>query len=83
MERSQGRATSEGSLLQVAYQETREAVTFATRDLANQLLAPPDIGCLGHSTRKNHSRTTSSSRNRIVAAVHHGACIFGFEVSTH
>ena len=38
MERSQGRATSEGSLLQVAYQETREAVTFATRDLANQAM---------------------------------------------
>ena len=37
VERSQGTAASEGSLLQVAYQETREAVTSA-RDLANQAM---------------------------------------------
>nr|POE45833.1 hypothetical protein CFP56_75819 [Quercus suber] len=35
VERSLGVATSEGSLLQVAYQETRESITFSTRDLAN------------------------------------------------
>lgn len=36
MERSQEVAVFEGSLLQVAYQETRESVTFSLRDLTNQ-----------------------------------------------
>lgn len=36
VERSQGVVVFEGSLLQVAYQETRESVTFSLRDLTNQ-----------------------------------------------
>ena len=38
MERSQGAASSQGSELQVAYQETRESMTFPTRDLANKVV---------------------------------------------
>ena len=37
-ERSQGVATYEGSLLQVAYQETKESVTFFVRDLVNRVV---------------------------------------------
>ena len=36
MERSQGAASSQGSELQVAYQETRESMTSLPRDLANK-----------------------------------------------
>ena len=112
-ERSQGVATSEGSLLQLAYQETRESVTFFARDLANRVvdgerplyvttflrasqikrtLVDTDastsilslhIKCLRHSTRKNHLRATSSGKDRIVAAMHSGTCILGFESRTH
>ena len=108
-ERSQGVATSEGSLLQLAYQETRESVTFFARDLANRVvdgerplyvttflrasqikrtLVDTDastsilslhIKCLRHSTRKNHLRATSSGKDRVVAIVYFGACIFGFK----
>ena len=35
MERIQEVATSEGSLMQVAYQEARDSITFSNRDLAN------------------------------------------------
>ena len=38
MERSQGAVASWGSKLQVAYQETKESVTFSPRDLANKAL---------------------------------------------
>ena len=38
VERSQGVATSKGNLLQVAYQKTRELITFSARDLANQVV---------------------------------------------
>ena len=108
-ERSQGVATSEGSLLQVAYQETKESVTFFVRDLANRVvdgerplyvttflrasqikrtlvdidastnILSLHIKCLGHSTRKNHLRATSSGKDRVVAIVYFGACIFGFK----
>ena len=36
MERSQGATSSQGSELQLAYQETRESMTFPPRDLANK-----------------------------------------------
>ena len=35
MKRIEGVAASEGSLLHVTYQETRELMTFSLRDLAN------------------------------------------------
>ena len=38
VERSQGTSASEGSLLQVAYKETKESVTFSVRDLANRAM---------------------------------------------
>jgi len=45
----------------------------------NQYLAPPGIGCLGYSTRKNHLRATSSGRDEGITVMHFGACVLGFE----
>ena len=33
--------------------------------------------------RKNHSRATSSGRDRVIAVVHFKACIFGFKGGTY
>ena len=38
VERSQGVAASKGSVLQVAYQETKELVIFSPKDLANKVV---------------------------------------------
>ena len=67
MERSKGLAASEGSLLHVAYQETRELVTFSTRNLANRAVDGERplyvIAFLGASQIKRALVDTGASTN--------------------